>query len=59
VNRQAAAIDVRELLRHIRDRIDEQVLDTISADGRSESRHPVIPPAQAGERSRGAPGQPS
>jgi hypothetical protein len=30
------SIAVRELLRHIRDRIDEQVLDTFSADGRSD-----------------------
>ena len=30
------SIGVRELLRHIRDRIDEQVLDTFAADGRSD-----------------------
>jgi len=30
------SIGVRELLRHIRDRIDEEVLDTFSADGRSD-----------------------
>jgi hypothetical protein len=30
------SIGFRELLRHIRERIDEQVLDTFSADGRSD-----------------------
>lgn len=38
------AIDVRELLRHIRDRIDDQVLDTFSADGRSDHDIPSSRP---------------
>jgi hypothetical protein len=39
------SIGVRELLQHIRDRIDEQVLDDFSADGRGDhdilSSHPI------------------
>jgi hypothetical protein len=38
------AIGIHELLRHIRDRIDEQVLDTFSADGRIDHDIPLARP---------------